>query len=113
VTLPLIGAYQAANALVAAGLVIASGGDGARTLDALSRLAPVRGRLERAAINRAGAPVYVDYAHTPDAIEAAIAALRPHVGGRLITVLGAGATATVASAGRWALRPAPVRTWSS
>jgi UDP-N-acetylmuramoyl-L-alanyl-D-glutamate--2,6-diaminopimelate ligase len=90
VTLPLIGAYQAANALVAAGLVIASGGDGARTLDALGRLAPVRGRLERAAINRAGAPVYVDYAHTPDAIEAAIAALRPHVGGRLITVLGAG-----------------------
>lgn len=90
VTLPLIGAYQAANALVAAGLVIASGGDAARTLDALGRLAPVRGRLERAAINRAGAPVYVDYAHTPDAIEAAIAALRPHVGGRLITVLGAG-----------------------
>lgn len=90
VTLPLIGAYQAANALVAAGLVIASGGDAGRTLDTLSRLQPVRGRLERAAINRAGAPVYVDYAHTPDAIEAAIAALRPHVGARLITVIGAG-----------------------
>jgi UDP-N-acetylmuramoyl-L-alanyl-D-glutamate--2,6-diaminopimelate ligase len=90
VTLPLIGAYQAANALVAAGLVIASGGDAARTLEALGRLQPVRGRLERAAINRAGAPVYVDYAHTPDAIEAAIAALRPHVGARLITVIGAG-----------------------
>ena len=42
---------------------------------------PVRGRLERAVISRAGAPVYVDYAHTPDAIEAAIAALRPHVEG--------------------------------
>ncbi len=90
VTLPLIGAYQAANALVAAGLVIASGGAAAATLDALGRLQPVRGRLERAAINRAGAPVYVDYAHTPDAIEAAIAALRPHVGARLITVIGAG-----------------------
>jgi len=53
-------------------------------------LAPVRGRLERAVITRAGAPVYVDYAHTPDALEAAIAALRPHVEGRLITVFGAG-----------------------
>ncbi len=50
----------------------------------------MRGRLERAAINRAGAPVYIDYAHTPDAIEAAISALRPHVKGRLITVFGAG-----------------------
>jgi len=53
-------------------------------------VSPVRGRLERAVISRSGAPVYVDYAHTPDAIEAAIAALRPHVAGRLITVLGAG-----------------------
>jgi UDP-N-acetylmuramoyl-L-alanyl-D-glutamate--2,6-diaminopimelate ligase len=52
----------------------------------------VRGRLERAAINAAGAPAYVDYAHTPDALEAAIAALRPHVAesGRLIVVFGAG-----------------------
>ena len=83
-TLPLIGAYQAANALVAAGLVLATGGDPARTFDALARLQPVRGRLERAAITAAGAPVYVDYAHTPDALAAAIAALRPHVAGRLI-----------------------------
>lgn len=90
VTLPLIGAYQAANALISAGLVLASGGDAVATFDALSRLQPVRGRLERAAINRAGAPIYVDYAHTPDAIEAAISALRPHVAGRLITVFGAG-----------------------
>ena len=90
VNLPLIGAYQAANALVAAGLVIATGGDAAQTLDALSRLQPVRGRLERAAIARSGAPIYVDYAHTPDALDAAIAALRPHVKGRLIVVFGAG-----------------------
>ncbi|MBL8656024.1 MAG: UDP-N-acetylmuramoyl-L-alanyl-D-glutamate--2,6-diaminopimelate ligase [Altererythrobacter sp.] len=94
IELPLIGAYQAANALMAAGLVIVTGGHVGRTFDALSRLQPVRGRLERAAITAAGAPVYVDYAHTPDAIEAAIAALRPHVaqgkGGRLITVMGAG-----------------------
>lgn len=90
VTLPLIGAYQAANALVAAGLVIATGGDVARTIQAIGRLQPVRGRLERAAIARSGAPVYVDYAHTPDAIEAAVAALKPHAGGRLIVVIGAG-----------------------
>lgn len=90
IALPLIGAYQAANALVAAGLALACGTPAAQVWDALGRLQPVRGRLERAAITSAGAPVYVDYAHTPDAIEAAIAALRPHVRGRLITVLGAG-----------------------
>jgi len=90
VRLPLIGAYQVANALVAAGLAITTGSDAAQVLDALGRLQPVRGRLERAAITANGAPVYVDYAHTPDALEAAIAALRPHVTGRLITVFGAG-----------------------
>ena len=70
--------------------MIASGGNAARTFADLARLQPVRGRLERAAISRAGAPVYVDYAHTPDALEAAIAALRPHCEGRLIVVFGAG-----------------------
>uniref|UniRef100_UPI0035C9793B UDP-N-acetylmuramoyl-L-alanyl-D-glutamate--2, 6-diaminopimelate ligase n=1 Tax=uncultured Sphingomonas sp. TaxID=158754 RepID=UPI0035C9793B len=90
VNLPLIGAYQAANALTSAGLVIASGGDVATTLAALARLQPVRGRLERAVIAKTGAPVYVDYAHTPDALEAAIAALKPHAAGRLIVVIGAG-----------------------
>ncbi|MBX9732245.1 MAG: UDP-N-acetylmuramoyl-L-alanyl-D-glutamate--2,6-diaminopimelate ligase, partial [Sphingomonas sp.] len=90
VNLPLIGAYQAANALTAAGLVIATGGDVEATLMALARLQPVRGRLERAVITPSGAPVYVDYAHTPDAIEAAIMALKPHVAGRLILVFGAG-----------------------
>ncbi len=90
VQLPLIGGYQAANALVAAGLVIATGGAPAPTIAALARLQPVRGRLERAAIAASGAPVYVDYAHTPDALEAAIAALKPHAGGRLIVVFGAG-----------------------
>jgi UDP-N-acetylmuramoyl-L-alanyl-D-glutamate--2,6-diaminopimelate ligase len=90
VKLPLIGAYQTANALVAAGLVLATGGQPAQVFDALARLQPVRGRLERAAITRAGAPVYVDYAHTPDALEAAISALRPHTSGRLIVVFGAG-----------------------
>jgi UDP-N-acetylmuramoyl-L-alanyl-D-glutamate--2,6-diaminopimelate ligase len=91
VNLPLIGGYQAANALVAAGLALASGVAAPQVFDALGRLAPVRGRLERAALNRAGAPAYVDYAHTPDALAAAIAALRPHLGdGRLVVVFGAG-----------------------
>ncbi len=90
VQLPLIGAYQAANALVAAGLVVASGGDMAGTLANLGRVRGVRGRLERACITRAGAPVYVDYAHTPDALSAAAAALRPHTKGRLILLFGAG-----------------------
>ena len=88
--LPLIGAYQAANVLTAAGLVLATGGKWDSTFSAMQRVAPVRGRLERAVISRGGVPVYVDYAHTPDALEAAIAALRPHVDGRLITVFGAG-----------------------
>jgi UDP-N-acetylmuramoyl-L-alanyl-D-glutamate--2,6-diaminopimelate ligase len=90
VELPLIGAYQAANALTAAGLVLATGGELAPTLAGLARVQGVRGRLERAVITRAGAPVYVDYAHTPDAIEAAAEALRPHARGRLILVFGAG-----------------------
>jgi UDP-N-acetylmuramoyl-L-alanyl-D-glutamate--2,6-diaminopimelate ligase len=88
--LPLIGAYQMNNVLTAAGLVLATGGEWAATLSGMGRVSPVRGRLERAVISRAGAPVYIDYAHTPDAVEAAIEALRPHVEGRLITVLGAG-----------------------
>ncbi|QQV76312.1 UDP-N-acetylmuramoyl-L-alanyl-D-glutamate--2,6-diaminopimelate ligase [Sphingomonas aliaeris] len=90
VNLPLIGAYQAANALVSAGLVIATGGEVAATLAALARLQPVRGRLERAVICRSGAPVYVDYAHTPDALEAAISALQAHASGKLIVIIGAG-----------------------
>jgi UDP-N-acetylmuramoyl-L-alanyl-D-glutamate--2,6-diaminopimelate ligase len=90
VALPLIGAYQAANALVAAGLAMATGTPAKAALDALERVHPVRGRLERAVITRTGAPVYVDYAHTPDGLRAAIEALRPHTKKRLILVFGAG-----------------------
>jgi len=90
VTIPLIGAYQAANALTAAGLVIATGGQTAETLANLARVQPVRGRLERAVITAKGATVYVDYAHTPDALASAIEALKPHARGRMITVFGAG-----------------------
>jgi len=90
IKLPLIGAYQANNALVAAGLVWATGGDLETIFSNLERVQPVRGRLERAVITKVGAPVYVDYAHTPDALQAAIDALRWHAKGRLITVFGAG-----------------------
>jgi len=90
IKLPLIGAYQANNALVAAGLVWATGGDLETIFSNLARVQPVRGRLERAVITKAGAPLYVDYAHTPDALQAAIDALRWHAKGRLITVFGAG-----------------------
>ncbi|APL93193.1 UDP-N-acetylmuramoyl-L-alanyl-D-glutamate--2,6-diaminopimelate ligase [Sphingobium indicum] len=90
VNLPLIGAYQAANALTAAGLAIAGGEDAGKVLELLGRVQPVRGRLERAVITKAGAPVYVDYAHTPDGLRAAIEALRPHTRGRLIALFGAG-----------------------
>jgi UDP-N-acetylmuramoyl-L-alanyl-D-glutamate--2,6-diaminopimelate ligase len=88
--LPLIGAYQAANVLTAATMVLATGGEWEPTFAAMGRVSPVRGRLERAVISRAGVPVYIDYAHTADALEAAIAALRPHVEGKLITLFGAG-----------------------
>jgi UDP-N-acetylmuramoyl-L-alanyl-D-glutamate--2,6-diaminopimelate ligase len=90
VNLPLIGAYQAANALVAAGFALATGGALADVLGGLARLQPVRGRLERAVITAKGAPVYVDYAHTPDGLQAAIEALKPHAKERLIVVFGAG-----------------------
>jgi UDP-N-acetylmuramoyl-L-alanyl-D-glutamate--2,6-diaminopimelate ligase len=90
VKLPLIGAYQAANALTAAGLLLGTGSALKDILSSLARVQPVRGRLERAAISKAGAPIYVDYAHTPDGLEAAIAALRPHVAKRLIVLFGAG-----------------------
>ena len=89
-TLPLIGGYQAANALVSAALVLATGGDAKATFATLSRISGVRGRLERAVITPSGAPVYVDYAHTPDALEAAVRALRPHTANRLILLFGCG-----------------------
>jgi len=90
IELPLIGGYQAANALVAAGLAMATGLSPAATLRALERVQGVRGRLERAVVTKTGASVYVDYAHTPDGLESAIDALRPHTSARLILVFGCG-----------------------
>ena len=90
VRLDLIGGFQAHNALVAAGLAIGSGSDAAEVIAALPGLETVRGRMERAATRGNGAQVFVDYAHTPDALATALAALRPHVMGRLIVAFGAG-----------------------
>ncbi|MEM7441845.1 MAG: UDP-N-acetylmuramoyl-L-alanyl-D-glutamate--2,6-diaminopimelate ligase [Pseudomonadota bacterium] len=89
-TLPLIGGFQAMNALCAAGLVLALGGDRDATLAGLEVLRGVRGRLELAATLPNGAAIYVDYAHTPDALETVLTAVRPHVEGRLFTVFGCG-----------------------
>jgi UDP-N-acetylmuramoyl-L-alanyl-D-glutamate--2,6-diaminopimelate ligase len=90
VSLPLAGAFQADNALLAAGLAIACGLPAERALRALENLRSVPGRLERVGTTAKGAPVYVDYAHTPDALETVIKALRPHVSGRLWLVFGCG-----------------------
>ena len=90
VVLPLVGGFQAWNALLALGLVLATGADAADAIAAMERLEGVRGRMQLAATRENGAPVFVDYAHTPAAVETALQALRPHVMGRLIVVLGAG-----------------------
>lgn len=90
IALPLVGEFQTSNALVAAGLVIASGGETHSTLHALESLKGARGRLELVGANVNSASVFVDYAHTPDALETAISALRPYVEGKLIVVFGCG-----------------------
>ena len=87
--LPLVGEFQIENALVAAGLVLGTGGDPKKTFAALERLEGAKGRLELVG-ERNGAPVFVDYAHKPDALEKALAALRPYAQGRLVVVFGAG-----------------------
>ena len=88
--LPLVGDFQTANALVAAGLVIATGGEEELVIHALASLRGARGRLDLVARSAAGAPIFVDYAHTPDALENAILALRPYVKGKLHVVFGCG-----------------------
>jgi UDP-N-acetylmuramoyl-L-alanyl-D-glutamate--2,6-diaminopimelate ligase len=89
VRLPLVGAFQVENALVAAGLAIATGGEPAAVFAALTRLKGAKGRLDFAG-ERNGAPIFVDYAHKPDALEKALAALRPYARRRLVVVFGAG-----------------------
>jgi UDP-N-acetylmuramoyl-L-alanyl-D-glutamate--2,6-diaminopimelate ligase len=90
VRLPLAGAFQASNALVAAGLCIAAGEETESVLDALEHIEGAPGRLQRVGAGRKGGEAYVDYAHTPDGLETVLMALRPHAAGRLIVVFGAG-----------------------
>jgi UDP-N-acetylmuramoyl-L-alanyl-D-glutamate--2,6-diaminopimelate ligase len=90
VDLPLVGDFQVSNALVAAGLVLSTGGDEKLVMHALQSLKGAKGRLELAGRTAAGAAVFVDYAHKPDALENALASLRPYAKNRLIVVFGCG-----------------------
>ena len=89
VRLPLAGAFQVSNALCALGFTIAGGADAATAVAALEHLHGVPGRLECVGL-RNGAPIYVDYAHTSDALETVLNALRPHAAGKLAVVFGCG-----------------------
>ncbi len=90
IRLPLVGDFQVQNALVAAGLCMVCGFPAQEVLPHLERLQGARGRLERVGATEDGAPVFVDYAHTPDALQNALRALRPYVRGRLLVVFGCG-----------------------
>jgi len=90
VHLPLIGEFQALNALCAAGIAMALGENVHAVLDGLSKLNGVHGRLELVGQTAQKAPVFVDYAHTPDGLNVLLRAARPHVRGRLILVFGCG-----------------------
>ena len=90
VDLPLVGRFQVSNALIAAGLAMASGVSAAVAIAALSKLEGAPGRLELVGRTQAGALIFVDYAHKPDALDNALAALRPYASGRLMVVVGCG-----------------------
>jgi UDP-N-acetylmuramoyl-L-alanyl-D-glutamate--2,6-diaminopimelate ligase len=90
IVVPLVGTFQATNALCALALAIATGADPAAAVMSLASLEGVRGRMQRAGRRRNGSAVYVDYAHTPDALRAVLSALRPHVRDRLAVVFGCG-----------------------
>jgi len=90
IALQMIAEFQAMNALAAFGLVVAAGADAAAAQAALPHLAGVPGRLQRAAVHPSGAPIYVDYAHTPDALAKALEAARPHATRQLVVVFGCG-----------------------
>jgi UDP-N-acetylmuramyl-tripeptide synthetase len=87
---PLAGDFQFSNALVAAGLAIATGSGEELVIDAVSRLKGAPGRLELIGKTKSGAPIYVDYAHKPEALEQVLSSLRPFVTGRLFVVFGCG-----------------------
>ncbi|HEV7417946.1 MAG TPA: UDP-N-acetylmuramoyl-L-alanyl-D-glutamate--2,6-diaminopimelate ligase, partial [Tianweitania sediminis] len=90
VVLPLAGDFQIANALVSAGLAIATGMPIELTLAALERLKGAPGRLDLVGATPLGAPVYVDYAHKPDALENVLTSVRPFTTGKVVVVFGCG-----------------------
>jgi UDP-N-acetylmuramoyl-L-alanyl-D-glutamate--2,6-diaminopimelate ligase len=90
IDLPLVGGFQASNALAALGLAVATGSDPAAAVDALASVRGAPGRLQLVARHRSGAPVYVDYAHKPEALEIVLATLRPFTPGKLVVVFGCG-----------------------
>lgn len=90
IQLPLLGAFQASNALVAAALAIGLGDDPAKVFKVLQGLKGAPGRMEKVAFGQSGAPIYVDYAHSPDSLEQVLIALRPHTKGALHVVFGCG-----------------------
>ncbi|RUX26582.1 UDP-N-acetylmuramoyl-L-alanyl-D-glutamate--2,6-diaminopimelate ligase [Mesorhizobium sp. M7A.F.Ca.US.011.01.1.1] len=90
IDLPLAGDFQISNALVSAGLAISTGTPVAKALMALERLKGAPGRLDLVGTTASGAPVYVDYAHKPDALENVLASVRPFTTGRVIVVFGCG-----------------------
>ncbi|PSJ63670.1 UDP-N-acetylmuramoyl-L-alanyl-D-glutamate--2,6-diaminopimelate ligase [Pseudaminobacter soli (ex Li et al. 2025)] len=90
IDLPLAGDFQIYNALVAAGLAIATGTPADKALPALEKLKGAPGRLDLVGTTHEGAPVYVDYAHKPDALENVLASVRPFTTGRVIVVFGCG-----------------------
>jgi UDP-N-acetylmuramoyl-L-alanyl-D-glutamate--2,6-diaminopimelate ligase len=89
VRLPLVGAFQVQNAGIAAGLAIATGAEPARAFTAMEKLVGAKGRLELAGTHN-GAPIFIDYAHKPDALKKALESLRPYARGKLVVVFGAG-----------------------
>jgi UDP-N-acetylmuramoyl-L-alanyl-D-glutamate--2,6-diaminopimelate ligase len=90
IELPLVGSFQASNAMAALGLVIATGGDEERAIAGLARLSGAPGRLQLVARHRSGAAVYVDYAHKPEALATVLATVRPFAKGKIVVVFGCG-----------------------
>jgi UDP-N-acetylmuramoyl-L-alanyl-D-glutamate--2,6-diaminopimelate ligase len=90
IKLPLVGEFQAMNCLAALGLVVATGGDYEAAVQSLEKLPGVPGRVELVAEFKRGGVAFVDYAHTPDALETVLRALRPHCAGRITVVFGCG-----------------------
>jgi UDP-N-acetylmuramoyl-L-alanyl-D-glutamate--2,6-diaminopimelate ligase len=90
VELPLIGEFQAINAVTAATLALGLGEAPENVIAGMAKLMPVKGRIEHVGVSKTGAHVFVDYAHTPDGLDVLLRAARPHAPGRVIVVFGCG-----------------------